>query len=369
MIKMKAAVIHHPDDPFTIEEVELEEPKGDEVLVKISASGLCRTDDFGRTLNLPMPMVLGHEGAGIVEKVGNEVTEFKPGDHVIFSFASCGHCHNCITGRPAYCENFNAINFGGTAADGTTRIYQNGKPVTMFFGQSSFAEYATVSARSTVKVDQDVDLGMFAPLGCGLQTGSGAVLNTLMPQCDETIAIFGCGAVGISAVMAAHAVGMKQIIVVDMNQPSLDFAKELGATDAVNTKELPEGFSIADAVKELSNGGVNYTLDTSGYGPMIHNAIKSTCTSGKTVLVSPSGVIEHFEIGKDVLGSYRTIIGCCEGDSNPKVFIPRLIQLYKTGRFPLEKIVTTYPFEEINRARDDFNAHKVMKAVVRIGIN
>ena len=200
--------------------------------------------------------------------------------------------------------------------------------------------------------------------GCGVQTGAGAVLNTLRPNVDETLAIFGCGAVGFSAIMAAKVAGCRQIIAVGGNEHSLKLARELGATDVVNRKKLPEGQTIAQAVAEISNGGVDYAIDTSGNGNMIENAILSTSLNGKIVLLAPSGEVANFNFGKDVLMAYRTIIGCCEGDSNPKIFIPQLVQLYKEGRFPVDKIITKYPFEQLEQAREDSNAGKVIKAVV-----
>lgn len=364
MIKMKAAVIHSPEEPYHFEEVELEEPKGNEVLVKIKACGLCHTDEFGRGIGLSMPLVLGHEGAGIIEKVGDDVRGFEVGDHVAFSYASCGHCKNCLQGMPQYCFNFNAINFGGVSPDGTTKIYQNGKPVSMFFGQSALAEYSTISANNIVKIDPEMDLGLVAPFGCGIQTGAGAVLNTLKPNVDDSIAVFGCGAVGMSAIMAAHAAGMRQIIAVGGNKKSLQLALELGATDTVNRKELADGQTIADAVRKVSGGGTSYTIDTSGNGNMIQNAINSTELHGKTIVLGPTGTIEHFNIGSDVLMQYRTVIGVCEGDSVPQIFIPRLVQLYKEGKFPVDRIITKYKFADLEQAREDSNSGKVIKAVV-----
>lgn len=364
MIKMHAAVIRTPEQPYTFEEVDLAEPKDDEVLVKIKACGLFHTDEFGRSIGLPMPLVLGHEGAGVIEKKGSNVTGFDEGDHVLFSYASCGHCKNCLRGMPQYCLNFNTINFGGVAADGKTRIFQGGKPVSMFFGQSALAQYAVLNTRNIVKVDPDVDLAMVAPMGCGVQTGAGAVMNTMKPEVDESIAVFGCGAVGMSAIMAAAALGMRQIIAVGGNAKSLTLAKELGATDTVNRKELSAGETIAEAVQKASDGGVNYALDTSGFGSMIQNAIQSTSLHGTIVILGPTGTIDHFNIGSDVLMHYRTIIGCCEGDSVPQIFIPKLIQLYKNGKFPVNRIITTYPFAELEKAREDSNSGKVLKAVV-----
>ena len=166
--------------------------------------------------------------------------------------------------------------------------------------------------------------------------------------------------------MAAKVAGCRQIIAVGGNEHSLELAKELGATDVVNRKKLPEGQTIAQAVAEISNGGVDYAIDTSGNGNMIENAILSTSLNGKIVLLAPSGEVANFNFGKDVLMAYRTIIGCCEGDSNPKIFIPQLVQLYKEGRFPVDKIITKYPFEQLEQAREDSNAGKVIKAVVTL---
>ncbi|MDO4649244.1 MAG: NAD(P)-dependent alcohol dehydrogenase [Eubacteriales bacterium] len=363
-MKMKAAVTRTPNEPYHIEEVELKEPNADEVLVKVVASGLCHTDEFGKTIGIKMPMVLGHEGAGIIEKVGDQVKGFSVGDHVAFSFATCGHCKNCISGKPAYCENFNQINFGGIGADGVTKIFQKGKELSMFFGQSSFAQYSTVNARNIVKIDKDVDLAMIAPFGCGVQTGAGAVLNAISPNVEDSIAIFGCGAVGMSAIMAAKVAGCRQIIAVGGNAKSLELAKELGATHVVNRKELEEGISIADAVQALTDGGVNYAVDTSGNGNMIMNAIRSTAYHGTIVVLAPTGKLENFDVGTEILMMTRTLKACYEGDSIPQIFIPRLVQLYKEGKFPVDKIITKYNFEDIEQARIDSGSGKVIKAVV-----
>lgn len=364
MMKMKAAVIHSPEEPYHFEEVELDDPKGEEVLVKIKACGLCHTDEFGRGIGLPMPLVLGHEGAGIIEKVGEDVRGFAVGDHVAFSYASCGRCKNCLQGMPQYCVDFNNINFGGVSTDGKTKIHQNGKPVSMFFGQSALAEYSVISSRNIVKIDMDIDFGLVAPFGCGIQTGAGAVLNTLKPNVDDSLAVYGCGAVGMSAIMAAKAAGMRQIVAVGGNAKSLQLALELGATDTVNRKELTEGETIADAVMKVSGGGVSYSIDTSGYGNMIKNAINSTVLHGKTIVLGPTGTIEQFNIGRDVLMQYRTVIGVCEGDSVPQIFIPRLVQLYKEGKFPVDRIITKYKFDDLETARQDSTHGKVIKAVV-----
>lgn len=207
-MKIKAAVTHANAEPFQIETVDLEEPKAGEILVKIAACGICHTDEAAQheQVPTPLPAVLGHEGAGIVEKVGEGVTEFKKGDRVGFSFAFCGHCDNCHTAHVASCEHFNDINFGGVLRDGTSRLSQNGETLSMFFGQSAFAEYAVVDADCAIKVEDDsIDLGIVAPLGCGVQTGAGTVLNFLKPEFGSSIVVFGCGAVYFAAGLKPHS--------------------------------------------------------------------------------------------------------------------------------------------------------------------
>lgn len=364
-MKIKAAVVHEKNGPFLFEEVDLAEPNKDELLVKVEASGICHTDEFGRSqgVPIPMPIVLGHEGAGIVEKVGENVKGFAVGDHVAFSYAYCDHCNSCLVGEPYNCENYNEINFGGVAGDGTTKISQDGKPVSMFFGQSSFATHSVINHKSAVKVDKDVDLALIAPLGCGIQTGAGAVINTLRPRISSSIAVFGCGSVGMSAIMAAKVARCKTIIAVGGNEESLKLAKELGATHTINRKEVDD---IPAAIAAITDGGANYAIDTSGYGPLIQTAIRSTSYHGYILALAPSGVIEQFDIGQEILMNMRTVRGICEGDSVAQIFIPELVHLYKQGQFPLDKLVKTYDFEDIDQAFEDSHNGKVIKPVLRM---
>ena len=252
-MRIKAAVTYEKGAPFKIDEVELDEPRFGEILVKISACGICHTDEAvqNQFIPTPLPAVLGHEGAGVVEKVGPGVMEFKPGDRVGISFGFCNSCVNCRKARPFMCKSLNKINFGGIQPDGTTRLHTvDGKDLSTFFGQSSFAEYAVVNQNHAVKIEDDsIDLGLVAPMGCGIQTGAGAVLNRLRPEFGSSIAVFGCGTVGMSAIMAAKIAGCQQIIAVGGNPKSLEMAKELGATDTVNRKEVDE---LVTAVKKTS---------------------------------------------------------------------------------------------------------------------
>ena len=239
-MKIKAAVTYEQGAPFKIEEVELAPPQKHEILVKVTACGVCHTDDAARAqvIPVPLPAVLGHEGCGIVEAVGPEVTEFKVGDKVGLSFGFCGHCHNCMTAHQHACENFNAINFGGVQADGTTRLSTlDGKPLATFFGQSSFATHVVVNESSAVKVDyDDIDLALIGPMGCGIQTGAGAVLNRLRPEFGSSIAVFGCGTVGMSAIMAAKIAGREQINAVGGYPKRVGLPQAQGAALTINPK-------------------------------------------------------------------------------------------------------------------------------------
>jgi aryl-alcohol dehydrogenase len=364
-MKIQAMVVHEKNGPYQLEEVELDEPKADEVLIRNVASGICHTDEFGRSQGVPirLPLVLGHEGAGIVEKVGSAVTDLAPGDHVAVSYAFDGTCPACRRHEPYYCRNFNQINFGGVAPDMTTRLHQNGRPVSMFFGQSSFATYSVVNAQSVAKVDPTIDLAIAAPLGCGIQTGAGAILN--VAHADETmaVAVFGCGAVGMSAIMGAAVAGCRTIIAVGGNPRSLSLALELGATHAINRKETDD---VVAEVLRIVPGGVDVAVDTSGNQYMMVNALRSCCYHGMFLPVAAAGMIDHFDVGNDVMMPMRTMKGTCEGESIPKTFIPQMVQWYKEGRFPVDRILSFYDFKDIDQALADSSCGKIIKAVLRI---
>ena len=364
-MKIEAAVIYEKNGPFIFDELDLDDPMDDEVLVRNVASGICHTDTFGRTLGwpIPLPLVLGHEGAGIVEKVGSNVKNLKPGDHVCFSYAFCGHCNECLSDIPNYCEHFNDINFGGVSSHGGTRLHKDGKPVSMFFGQSSFATHSVVNMNTCIKVDPDVDLAYAAPIGCGLQTGAGTVLNIIRPRLSDTIAVFGCGAVGLAAVMGALIARCEKVIAVDISEKSLALAQELGAIP-VNSRNK-SGDEVVAEIKKICPHGVSYAINTTGVGDVILSALRSTKVHGTLITVAPSGVIKELNVGIDVLMHYRTIKGICEGDSVPGVFIPELLRMFKEGLFPIDKLVTTFPFHQIDNA---FAAagRTALKAVMRI---
>lgn len=361
-MKIQAAVTHGLGEDFTFEEVELGEPKDHEVLVKIVATGVCHTDAVARDLGLsPFPAVLGHEGAGIVEKVGSAVTTIEAGDHVVLSFAYCGHCENCLTGHPTVCLNFNDLNFGGKMQDGTNRIHHHDHAVSTFFGQSSFGTFAVTNERNVVKVDKEVDLTLLGPLGCGIQTGAGTVLNRLKPEFGSSIAVFGSGAVGLSAIMAAKIAGCLNIIAVDIHDNRLELAKELGATHILNGKNV----DVVQEIKAITGGGLHYAVETTGVPPVVKQAIHSLRPLGACAIVGVTPEMT-FDVHNDIMAEGKTVMGVIEGDSIPQVFIPQLVNYFKRGLFPFDKLTKVYDFEQINEAFEDSKSGSTIKPIVKI---
>ena len=365
-MKIKAAVTHEKGAPFQMEEVELAAPKFGELLVKIVACGICHTDEAVQQqfIPVPLPAILGHEGAGIVESVGLGVEEFKVGDKVGISFASCGVCPNCQKARPFVCKSLNKINFGGIQPDGTSRLSTlDGKKISTFFGQSSFATYAVVNQNSAVKIAyDDIDLGLVAPIGCGIQTGAGAVLNRLRPEFGSSIAVFGCGTVGMSAIMAAKIAGCAKIIAVGGNSKSLELALELGATHTVNRREVDD---LVAAVKEISDGGVSYSIDTTGNSDCVRQSLAFCDFDGTCVVVGATGDLT-INVQNELMGDGKSLVGVLEGDAVPKDFIPKLLDYYRRGMFPIDRLIKFYPFEQINEALEESHAGNCIKAVLRM---
>ncbi|UVK36634.1 NAD(P)-dependent alcohol dehydrogenase [Mesorhizobium sp. AR10] len=367
-INIKAAVVEEKAEPFQIEELVLDEPRADEVLVRIVASGICQTDAhvWQQHLPTPLPVVLGHEGSGVVERVGAAVASLKPGDHVVMSYQACGHCQPCLTARPAYCDYAMEANFSGARLDGTVGVHRHanveGEAVHgHFFGQSSFATYALTTARNTVKVPNDVPLDLLAPLGCGLQTGAGAVLNSFKVAAGETIAVFGTGAVGLAAIMAAVVASASVIIAVDVNEQRLALAREFGATHTIN----PAKCDVGQELKTITGRGVNYVFDTSGRKEMLAHALNGLAPLGQVGLVASAGSDGTVEVSKLILGSL--VRGIVQGDAIPQLFIPELIRLYKAGQFPFDRLVRFFPFEQINEAFAAAASGEVIKPILRIG--
>ena len=364
-MEIKAAVTFEPSAEFQIEPVQLSDPNENEVLVRIVATGICHTDIAAREQYIPnpLPAVLGHEGAGVVEKVGARVTKVQPGDHVALSWMCCGSCPSCKSGNDPYCENFLPLNFGGARPDGTTTMKQGDQVIHgNFFGQSSFAEYALAEERNLVKVPEDVPLEILGPMGCGIQTGAGAVMNALMARPGTSIAVFGVGPVGMSAVLGAVVCGCTQIIAVDLSPERLRMAQELGATDVINAGETDP----VQAILDLTGGGPNYSLECVGNPAVFRQAMDVLPLLGKCGLVGVVAPGTEVTLNMDLIMNGRSVQGVIEGDAIPDLFIPKLIELFKQGRFPFDKMITFYPFEEINKAVADMEKGLVIKPVLKM---
>ncbi|MGM7669714.1 NAD(P)-dependent alcohol dehydrogenase [Microbacterium sp. A93] len=363
-MKTRAAVATAPQADLEIREVELDAPRPDELQVKVVASGVCHTDAIIRDqwYPVPLPAVLGHEGAGIVEAVGADVEGFAVGDKVVIGPAYCGRCEQCLAGHPMFCVNFYDRNFGVRRPDGSTAFSDgDGAIGSHFFGQSSFAEHTNVVASGAVKVPDNAPLELLGPLGCGIMTGAGAVLNVLEPRPGSSVAIFGTGAVGMAGMLAALAAGATTVIMVDIVPERLEFAKELGATHTVNSQETDP----VEAIKEITGGGVHYALDTTGVPPVFAQMTRSLATRGHGALVGAAklGTEAPFDIGTLLLSGIKVSM-VVEGDAIPQEFIPRLISLHANGKFPFDRLTKTYPFEDINQAFADSANGTTLKPIV-----
>lgn len=362
-----AAAVSRPGTPApAFEELELEAPHAGEMRVRIVATGICHTDVHehpGR--HSPQPIVLGHEGAGVVEEIGEGVTGFAAGDHVILSGASCGACPSCANNRPTYCDQAMPRCFGGQRMDGSTALCAGDETIhSHFFGQSSFASHAIAPDRTAVKVDKDLPLEKLGPLGCGVITGAGSVIEALKVGYGDTIAIFGVGGVGLSAVMAANLVGARRIVAVDLNEDRLELARELGATDTILASED----DIAGKLRAIAGRGLDYTLNTTNV-PAVHTtALDCLAMNGTAAFVAaPLG---QWAPGMfPMLAGGRMLRGILGGDASPSLFLPKLIDYWRQGRFPFDRLLTFYPFHDIARAFEDIEAGKVIKPVLMMEAN
>ncbi len=362
---IQAAVTREKGGEFHLETLSLEAPRTQELLVRITAVGICHTDIAMRdqVFPVPQPIVLGHEGAGIVEQVGTDVSGFAVGDKVVMSYRACGSCPSCNAHAPSYCHSFFPLNFLGARADGTTSLScDSGAVHSHFFGQSSFASHVVTHHSNVVKVAADADLAVLAPFGCGIQTGAGAVMNALKIRSGESLAVFGTGSVGLSAVMAAHAVGATTIIAVDRNAARLELAKDLGATHTLNAT----GCDPVTAIQAITGAGVAYAIDTTALIPVISQALAGLAPRGTLGIIGASRPEEVLPVPViDLLTSGKHIRGIVEGDSEPAIFLPTLIELHRQGRFPAEKMMRFYDFAQINEAVHDSETGGCVKAVLR----
>ncbi|KAM7215054.1 putative alcohol dehydrogenase [Rhypophila decipiens] len=373
-----ALVVPELNGKFELKQIYLDEIQPDEVLVEIHASGICHTDLSCANGTLPCApnAVLGHEGAGIVLQTGSAVSTVSPGDKILLSFSHCESCSACTSSHPSYCHTFNDRNFGGSrppcpstgqtprSSPSAMLTGPNGSPIhSSFFGQSSFAKHTLVHRSSVVKVPSNTDLALYAPMGCGMQTGAGAVLNSLRVTPGSSIAVFGVGSVGMASVMAAAFSKCKTIIAVDLQPSRLELAKKLGATHGV----IGSDKDVVEQIRKIvGTNGVNYAVDCTGVPAVVRTMIDSLGTLGRAATVGAPGpgktvavdIMEQLTFGKEY-------VGCCEGDSLPSEFIPFLIEKHTKGEFPMEEFVQFYDVKEYEQAIEDSKSGKVIKAVLK----
>ncbi|MFD7668170.1 NAD(P)-dependent alcohol dehydrogenase [Streptomyces sp. NPDC059788] len=362
-MRIQAALVEAPGGPFTVQEVNLEEPRRDEILVRITATGICHTDLSMRQIWPPqrLPMVFGHEGTGIVEAVGDAVTALVPGDTVCLTYRSCRTCEQCSTGEPAYCEHAGPLNAGGSRPDGSSPLsHANGAPVHgNFFGQSAFASHCLTTESNTVKIPADVPAAVAAPLGCSVQTGVGTVRTVLRPSAGTTLAVFGVGSVGLSAVMAAVADDYS-VVAIDPIASRRELARELGATAVIDPTS---GEDVVSALRDLTSGGPHCAIDTTGQPTVVSQAVTALRKRGTLALVG-IGTAEFDTM--PVMTKGITIRGVTEGDAVPERAIPQLIDLYRQGKLPLEKLITEFRFNDIEAAAEAALTGNVVKPVLTV---
>lgn len=353
-LKIKAAVLRKQGGPLKVETLEMEGPRDDEILVRLVASGICHTDiDFiDGWYGTSGPAVLGHEGAGIVELAGKKVKGVRRGDHVVLSYQSCGRCGQCRKGMPYDCERLWELNFDFHRLDGSNPLEPSGV-LGSFFGQSSFATYTLATERNIVKVPKTMPLEVLAPLGCGLQTGAGTVINSLKARKGKSIAVFGTGAVGLAAVMAARAIGANPIIGVDIRPGRLKLAMEAGATHVIDSRKA----DVASRITGITGSGVDYVVEDTG-----------ELTQEAVEVLNPKGTAAFIAGGyAGRLSGGRKALSIIQGSSVPQTFIPKMIKLYRAGKFPFDRLIRFYKFEEINKAIRDAKRGDAIKPVLRMG--
>lgn len=364
-MEIKAAVSWEEGKEFKIESIDLKKPKAREVLIEVVGTGVCATDIAAANghMGVPFPIVLGHEASGIIREVGEAVTYVKPGDHVIVACCLCGTCDSCLKGKPGSCENIPRLNFGGTMEDGSKRLSKDNKEISTFFGQSTFSSYAVANEKNLIKVDKELDLKIFGPLGCGVVTGSSTVLEGLKPNAGSTIAVYGCGAVGLSAIMAAKIIGCLKIIAVDINDERLSLAKELGATHIINSKNE----EIVESIKSITNRkGVNYGVEATGNSVVAKSALSALTNQGELTLIGAGYKEIEIDLNTEFLFGTKKLSGYIAGLVSSKYIVPKLIEYYKNGLFPFDRLIKFYDFENINEALRDLSSGEAIKPVLLI---
>ncbi len=370
-LQIEAAVAYDSDGPFATTALGLRAPAANELRIRIVATSLCHTDIMSKSKALcAFPIVLGHEGAGIVDALGDKVSGFEVGDHVVLSYDYCGNCPACNKNKPMYCSHHGALNFAGVRPDGKKTHRSAGSEDAdvfgSFFQQSSFATYALSHPSNTIKVDKSLPLATLAPLGCGVQTGAGTVFNTLQVQAESSLAVFGCGCVGLSAVMAAKIAGARPIIAVDINPERLKMATKLGATHALFPDDFATPAELSEHVKSIAGAlGCNYAIDTTGVPAVLRQAFDCCGPLGVTAMIAPG--VPGTEVTIEMLGLLpgKSLRGVVQGDSVSKTFIPKLIDLWQQGLFPFDELITEYHgIDNLDAAAAAMRHGDVIKPVV-----
>jgi aryl-alcohol dehydrogenase len=365
-MKITAAVVHERGGPFIVETLDLCDPRDDELLVEVVASGMCATDLHGRDAYYPtqFPKVFGHEGAGIVRAVGAGVTQFNPGDHVVMAYPWCGECENCRNERQTYCLHAFDLKMNGTRADGSTLHAKDGKPVySAFFQQSSFGNFTIANQRFAVKVRHDVALTSVCALACGGQTGAGAVLNVMAPKPGDAFAVFGVGTVGLAGLMAAKIAGCDPIIAVDVHEHRLALARSLGATHTINHAGRTD---VVAEIKKITGSGLRYSLEASAVPAVLREAVDALMPAGMCVLLGSARKGTEVSFEAPFLQNGRSVRGVIQGDSVPQNFIPQLVEHIVAGRFPIDRLITFYDLADINRAAAESAAGRSIKPVLKM---
>jgi S-(hydroxymethyl)glutathione dehydrogenase/alcohol dehydrogenase len=365
-MKTRAAVLYQPNTPMVIEELDIDDPHEGEVLVKVAAAGVCHSDYhvMKGEWSSPMPVVLGHEGAGVVERVGTGVKNVKAGDHVVLNFRpNCGWCPHCVRGRPVLClgsETPRTEMFSGG-----TRISRNGEAVHLFARTSCFSEYAVVQESGAVPIRHDMPLTRAALIGCSVMTGVGAVTNTARVEPGSKVVVLGCGGVGLNCVQGAVLAGADQIVAVDILQGKLDYAREFGATDLVNASNQDP----VAVVQELTGGGADYAFVAVGHSETIRQAYESICPGGVTVVVGMAPEDDEVTINALSLPrNEKVLMGSYYGSARPWIDLPRLVDLYMSKRLRVDELVTrTYTLDEINVAYDALAQGDVARSIIDFG--
>jgi aryl-alcohol dehydrogenase len=365
-MEITAAVVREKSGAFTIEQLDLADPRPDEALVRIFASGMCQTDLHGRDgyYDTPYPAVYGHEGAGVVQAVGKHVTQVAPGDHVVISFPWCGECPNCRRNMQSHCMNGFDLKMRGTRPDGSTLMSKGGAPVySAFFQQSSFATYAIANERYLVKVRRDAPLELLGPFACSGQTGAGAVLNSMRPRPGDSFAVFGVGAVGLSGLMAARIAGCDPIIAVDVHEDRLALARALGATHTINHRGRED---VVAEIRKITGDGVRFSLETSAQPAVFREAVEALMAAGTCVLLGSARGGTEVSFDMSFLQFGRVVRGVIQGESQPREFIPKLVDLLMQDKMPVDRMITFYPLAEINRAARESSQGTAIKPVLRM---